>query len=262
MPVAQLSTDELAAELLAPGDDARIERAGKDAAVKLPHGEVLGVGVATLRQLLDYRLAMVDDRVGWPNRVELHGERAGVLLVVVRPPGAGHPHGEPGDAAGALGLRLRLAERLVDWHAPCVLGRSETPAGSPSSALGDELGLRSLLQRRAARGNRPDRFRQPGAGLCGPFPGAAACWTSEDTAVVNKGATRSVLNSAGMIGAFMDFQNENRESNRQFQSEQIEVLKSKASADASRWEQEFAFKKKQEVINENRWKEEVLLRRE
>ncbi|KAE9311455.1 hypothetical protein PF008_g20202 [Phytophthora fragariae] len=76
-----------------------------------------------------------------------------------------------------------------------------------------------------------------------------------------QGSTRSVLNSAGMIGAFMDFQNENRESNRQFQSEQIEVLKSKASADASRWEQEFAFKKKQEMINENRWKEEVLLRR-
>ncbi|KAE9002056.1 hypothetical protein PR003_g11538 [Phytophthora rubi] len=64
-----------------------------------------------------------------------------------------------------------------------------------------------------------------------------------------KGSARSMLNSAGMIGAFMDFQNENRESNRQFQSEQIEVLKSRASADASRWEQEFAFKKKQEMIN-------------
>ncbi|KAE9001429.1 hypothetical protein PR002_g17918 [Phytophthora rubi] len=174
MPVAQLSTDELAAELLAPGDDARVERAGKDAAVKLPHGEVLGVGVDTLRQLLDCRLAMVDDRVGLAgrysevdrrrrrrcrlvhdvglrarrrrgrsrrrlaqDRVGLHGERAGVLLVVVRPPGAGHPHGEPDDAVGALGLRL--AERLVDGHAPCVLGRSETPTGSPSAAHGDEL---------------------------------------------------------------------------------------------------------------------------
>ncbi|KAE9350375.1 hypothetical protein PR003_g5394 [Phytophthora rubi] len=60
----------------------------------------------------------------------------------------------------------------------------------------------------------------------------------------------------------MDFQNENRESNIQFQSEKIEVLKSKASAEASRWEQEFTFKKKQEMINENLWKEEVLLRRE
>ncbi|KAE9340999.1 hypothetical protein PF008_g10846 [Phytophthora fragariae] len=92
--------------------------------------------------------------------------------------------------------------------------------------------------------------------------------TGERTSDANKphtetqGSTTSMLNSAGMIGAFMDFQNENRESNRQFQSEQIEVLKYKASADASRWEQEFAFKKKQEMINENRWKEEELLRRE
>nr|KAE8941870.1 hypothetical protein PF009_g8349 [Phytophthora fragariae] len=77
-----------------------------------------------------------------------------------------------------------------------------------------------------------------------------------------QGTTKPIANSAGIMGAFMEFQSQNRDDNKQFQRKQLELLESKSSAEASKWEQEFSFKKKQQMIDQTRWKDELQLRRE
>ncbi|EGZ08564.1 hypothetical protein PHYSODRAFT_340307 [Phytophthora sojae] len=77
-----------------------------------------------------------------------------------------------------------------------------------------------------------------------------------------QGTTKPIANSAGIMGAFMVFQSQNRADNKQFQRKQLELLENKSSAEASRWEQEFSFKKKQQMIGQTRWKDELKLRRE